>query len=69
MIQVQSIRFNPKYQIGQLNLRPILVNLTGNYSNLQTLIAALLSQFLLVEFQLTKEKNDYHSNLKLVLIA
>ncbi|MGD9152534.1 MAG: type 4a pilus biogenesis protein PilO [Gammaproteobacteria bacterium] len=68
-IQVESIKFKEKYQIGKLCLYPILINFDGNHEDLQAFTAVLSEHFLLTGVQLTRKQNNYFGCLNLVLIA
>lgn len=68
-IQVESIKFKEKYQIGKLYLYPILINFDGNHEDLQAFTAVLLEHFLLTGVQLTRKQNNYFGSFNLVLIA
>jgi Tfp pilus assembly protein PilO len=68
-VQVESIKFKEKYYIGKLCLCPILVNINGNYENLQVFTAVLLERFLLTGFQLARKQSNYFGCFNLVLIT
>lgn len=68
-VQVEAIRFKEKYRIGELCLHPVLVDLAGDYGNLQAFATVLLGQFLFKELQLTKKQNNYFGSFNLVLIS